>query len=122
MFMNREAGFRGWELEIASLWYLHYSHRNHLGHAMDCNGTCNGLNANNSQIMSIYFQTHKLFESNMEKIVMDDIQPREPKDAVFIMKCPNEVGCTWPNERHNSLRVTKKGLYFTYLDMRNRIS
>lgn len=33
---------------------------------------------------------------------MDDIQPREPKDVltVFIMKCSNEMGCTWANKRH----------------------
>lgn len=31
---------------------------------------------------------------------MDDTQPREDKDVslVFVMKWPNEVGCTWANK------------------------
>lgn len=54
---------------------------------------------------------------------MDDIQPREPKDVlVFIMKCPEEVGCTWANKRrmiHSVLPKKKKKKFLFYLRYEN---
>lgn len=50
---------------------------------------------------------------------MDDIQPREPKDVltVFIMKCFNEMGCTWANA-HDSFMLQKNVSIVSFLDMR----
>lgn len=51
---------------------------------------------------------------------MDDIQPREPKDVltVFIMKCSNEMGCTWANKSHMIHCYKKNVSIVSFLDMR----